>query len=248
MRILKKILLIAWSIFCFIGITWNFSYYDIIDWLIVIPFVSIPYSLIFILFRKHDARKHLQRNGDGSNNITQTNSIATTLTETEQTPVATTTNIVTNDNSSDIQNKTQFLSTNAQKQFPKCNCDGCLKQENCKYGHTIYDEYTHERLSLADKFIMLSVFDELVFDELNIVAESNDIIIDDTCLTNVKLLLKQPYESLRNTLDYLQAEKKQYVSFGKCGRAYYNFMQMNNRINCVKKALKEYKSNTYNTD
>lgn len=88
MRILKKILLIIWSIFCFIGIIGNFSHYDIIDWLIVIPFVLIPYFLIFKLFRKHDTNKQLQKNSAGRNNATQPNSFVTTLTEAEQMQVA----------------------------------------------------------------------------------------------------------------------------------------------------------------
>ena len=38
----------------------------------------------------------------------------------------------------------------------KCNCDGCYKQTTCPYGHMIYDEITHERMTLSDKFIMLT--------------------------------------------------------------------------------------------
>ena len=119
--------------------------------------------------------------------------------------------------------------------YPKCNCDGCSKQSHCKYGHIIYDEFTKERMNLADKFIMLSAFG---MDSFTPSAEPMNIITDIQDLYSEKKIDTYPKDIVENTLSYLQEEKKLYLSFGKCGRAYFNYMKMNGPISNLKAVLK----------
>ncbi len=52
MKILKIIFIIIWTIYCFIGIVRNYWHYDILDWLIISLFVSIPYLIIWFSLHK----------------------------------------------------------------------------------------------------------------------------------------------------------------------------------------------------
>lgn len=126
-----------------------------------------------------------------------------------------------------------------QKTAPKCNCDGCPKQETCEYGHVVYDDITSERMTLTDKFIMLSTFDYPI-SSLDISAYGE--IINPGDLHNYKKITSYSKDILQSTLTYLQDEKKSYLSYGKCGRSYFNFMKMNVPLENVKKAIKECKS------
>lgn len=119
------------------------------------------------------------------------------------------------------------------RKFPKCNCDGCHKQGNCQYGHVIYDEFTGERMSLFDKFMMLNVC-ETDFPEASIVVATNEELHD------MSLLMKLDKEALYETLEYLQNIKKWYYDYGKCGKAYFNFMKMGDEILLVKETIREY--------
>ena len=123
------------------------------------------------------------------------------------------------------------------KKYPKCNCDGCLKQEECEYGHIIYEEFTNERLTLFDKFMMLHAFD--IFAP---VEEGYGNIATNEEVHNKKMLLNLDKDTLMNTMNYLQEQKKKYLAVGKCGRAYFNFMKMGDEIKLVKEAIKEYDS------
>ncbi len=125
------------------------------------------------------------------------------------------------------------LSTNTH--YPKCNCDGCPNQSLCEYGHIIYDEFTKERMTLADKFIMLNTFE---MDSFTPNLEPINIISDMQDLYDGKRIDTYPKDIVENTLSYLQEEKKLYLSFGKCGRAYFNYMKMNGPINNLKSVLK----------
>lgn len=119
--------------------------------------------------------------------------------------------------------------------YPKCNCDGCPKQPDCKYGHMIYDDITKERITLADKFIMLTTLETTSFphsfEPVNIISNMQDIY-------SIKTANAYSKDVIENTLSYLQEEKKLYLSFGKCGRAYFNYMKMNGPIEILKSALK----------
>lgn len=117
---------------------------------------------------------------------------------------------------------------------PKCNCDGCQKQENCEYGHVIYDEITRGRMSLFDKFAMVESL------EFDVSTEKFGKIATIQELHDKRLLLKIDKNVLYNTLNYLQEMQKAYYAFGKCGRAYFNFMKMGDEISLVKEAIKEY--------
>lgn len=123
--------------------------------------------------------------------------------------------------------------------YPKCNCDGCPKQEECEYGHTIYDEVTNERMTLVDKFMMLHALDG--FECAN---DNNFNIATNEELHDKRLLLKLDEDTLGNTLHYLQNQKKQYIALGKCGRAYFNFMKIGDEIVLVKEAINEYNNNS----
>lgn len=129
-----------------------------------------------------------------------------------------------------------------RNQRSNCNCNGCSKQNVCEYGYIIYDEFTKERLTLADKFIMLNTFKMDSF-KPNI-DRSIDIIWDIQDLSDAKKIITYPKDVIQNTLFYLQEEKKIYLAFGKCGRAYFNFMNMNGPINNLKSILKINKTQT----
>lgn len=117
-----------------------------------------------------------------------------------------------------------------------CNCDGCPKQEVCTYGHIIYDEITGERMTLVDKFITLTVLNDR---ELKVTSKFDTAIIPDEHWHDIKLLLGYSNEELKNTLMHLQEMKKNYTTFGKCGRYYFSFMKMNDMISNLKKAIRE---------
>lgn len=121
-------------------------------------------------------------------------------------------------------------------QHPNCNCNGCSRQNVCEYGYIIYDEFTKERLTLADKFIMLNTFEMNSFKPNT--SDAIDIIQDIQDLYDTKRISTYPKDVIQNTLFYLQEEKKLYLAFGKCGRAYFNFMGMNGPINNLKSILK----------
>lgn len=128
----------------------------------------------------------------------------------------------------------QVLSEMRVKNVPKCNCDGCIKQEECEYGHIVYDEITNERLSLADKFMIVGIFD---FDKSS--YDFGNVATNEE-LYNKKLLLKLEKDVLHNMLNYLQEMKKAYYEFGKCGKAYFNYMKMGDEISLVKEVIREY--------
>lgn len=124
--------------------------------------------------------------------------------------------ITTNVNTKDANNLRM-----SAKELPKCNCDGCPKQENCEYGHVIIDEITGERLTLADKFSFLHAFDNY--------EPSGDEYTDIATIEerhHQKKLLVMDESKLLRTLEYLDKQKKMYYEAGKCGRAYYSFMNM----------------------
>lgn len=115
--------------------------------------------------------------------------------------------------------------------YPKCNCDGCPNQESCRYGHIIYDEIDKKRLSLTDKFIMLHAFDKFVP-----VGDYEDIATIEEC-RNQNQLIKLDEEKIIRTLNYLQEEKNLYLAVGKCGRAYYNSMNLGGILKFVEECL-----------
>ncbi len=107
------------------------------------------------------------------------------------------------------------------KELTKCNCDGCPNQDNCEYGYIVIDEITGERLTLADKFMLLHAFDnyEPEGDEYTDIATMEE-------RHRQKILITMDEEKLLRTLEYLDKQKKLYYKVGKCGRAYYSFMNM----------------------
>lgn len=119
------------------------------------------------------------------------------------------------------------------RKFPKCNCDGCPKQDRCQYGHVIYDEFTRDRMTLADKFMLLDIC-KSDFPEASLVVATNEELHD------MSLLMKLDKDALCETLEYLKNIKKWYYDYGKCGKAYFSFMKMENEISLVKRTIKEY--------
>jgi len=122
-----------------------------------------------------------------------------------------------------------------EKQLAKCNCDGCPNQETCEYGYIIYDEFDGH-LSLADKFIFIGGCDVVK------PVSNREDIIDTRFLRNKKELYKQSKEKLKNTLYFLQEQKKKIYSIGKCGKAFFKYDLMENEINFVKEVLRDYDS------
>ncbi len=52
LKIYTIIFAILWTIFCAIGVSGNFSHYQLKDWIFIIPFVTIPYIVIVRLLYK----------------------------------------------------------------------------------------------------------------------------------------------------------------------------------------------------
>ena len=73
---------------------------------------------------------------------------------------------------------------------------------------------------------------------------SIDIIWNIQDLHDSEKINTYPKDVIQNTLFYLQEEKKIYLAYGKCGRAYFNFMNMNGPINNLKSILKVLKTQT----
>lgn len=133
-------------------------------------------------------------------------------------------------------NNAQAHRNKNQNRTAKCNCDGCPKQDTCEYGHIIYDDITHERMTLADKFIMLESFNTDSFTPN--LDNQGEIISNIQDLYSIKSISTYSKKIMQNTLFYLQEQKKLYLFYGKCGRAYFNLMNMNVPINNLKSALK----------
>lgn len=57
MKILKRIFLTVWTLWCLLGIISTFSYWEIGDWIFIIPFVSTPYLIIWFVSYKVKKRK-----------------------------------------------------------------------------------------------------------------------------------------------------------------------------------------------
>lgn len=128
------------------------------------------------------------------------------------------------------------LSVSTESKNPKCNCDGCFRQKECEYGHVIYDEVDKSRMTLFDKFMMLHLVDGMEPIEFN----GNIATVEE--VHNKKLLFQLDKDTLLNTLNYLQEQKKRYLAVGKCGKAYFSFMKMEDEIVLVKETIKEYDS------
>ena len=80
---------------------------------------------------------------------------------------------------------------------------------------------------------MLSAFENIDFN-----IKDSDNVIPQEFLRDTRKLQQFSLEELKNTLSYLESIKTQYTNFGKCGKAYYNFMHMNSEIDVVKEAIK----------
>jgi hypothetical protein len=119
---------------------------------------------------------------------------------------------------------------------PKCNCDGCHRQEKCEYGHMIFDEYSDDRLTLFDKFTLAFEFS----DEYKLPSSDRTIVTDTQALHSVNKLYGIEKSILDDTLQYLLNVKKWYYEFSKCGKSYYDFMHLENEIITVKEAIKKY--------
>lgn len=118
--------------------------------------------------------------------------------------------------------------------FPKCNCDGCPRQEKCRFGHVIYDEFSGERMTLFDKFMLLDICGNDMPPEGSVTLATNEELHD------MQLLMKLDKDAICETLDYLLEMKKWYYAYGKCGKAYFSFMKMENEISLVKESIRQY--------
>ena len=125
------------------------------------------------------------------------------------------------------------LNHNHSVQYPKCNCDGCPKQENCQYGHVNSDWLDGSRLSLVDKFILVNGdLEPAEPPGIATLSQRHD-------LQKLRALNK---ECLQETLKYLEQLRQFYYTCGKCGPAYFRFMNIQGELRLVKQALKEYDS------
>ena len=127
--------------------------------------------------------------------------------------------------------------SNIQASKIKTNCDGCCKQNTCKYGYLVYDEIENFRLTLSDKFIFsggIYCFDDSSFDKKSIASTEE--------LHDMKALKNMDIDKLINTFNYIQERKIAYCNFGKCGRSYFNEMGYNDEKKCVKEAIDSVKN------
>jgi len=115
--------------------------------------------------------------------------------------------------------------------YPKTNCDGCPNQHFCKYGYVVYDDFDNSKMTLVDKFTMLYALD-------NFEPEGNwEDIANLMERHNGQQLMEMDIDKLHRTLDYLQKQKALYLATGKCGRAEFNFLGINNEITLLKKII-----------
>ena len=118
----------------------------------------------------------------------------------------------------------------------KNNCDGCYKQTTCKYGYIIYDDITYNRMALWEKYIMLG---GLTWgNKINDIELKCNISWYVVC--DLRKLCKEEKNNIIKLYRILLSEKKFYYSFGKCGRAYWNYNSMNSLIEIVKNAIDYY--------
>ncbi len=113
--------------------------------------------------------------------------------------------------------------------MPKCNCDGCPKQDTCQYGHVIVDYLDGSRLSLADKYMFLDTSEPEAPKGIASLEQRHDL----------RKLNKLSKECLQKTLEYLVELRQYYYGYGKCGSAYYRFMNISGELQLVEQALKE---------
>ncbi|NBH61602.1 hypothetical protein D1155_08065 [Anaerotruncus sp. 80] len=131
------------------------------------------------------------------------------------------------------KNKTEnIMEKYSTSNMPKCNCDGCPKQDTCQYGHVITDYFDGSRLSLADKYMLLDTSEPEAPKGIATLEQCHD----------VRKLKKLNRECLQETLEYLVQLRQYYYDYGKCGSAYYRFMNMSGELQLVKQALKELNS------
>lgn len=221
LKIIKVLLGIIWFLYCFIGITTNFTHYDFADWIVVITILLCPFIIYYAITKRRTSS--IPREAQHPSPRSDLHIKPTIKLHHPQ-----------------IASTSKVDTETSVKSHPKCNCDGCPKQENCKYGHVISDEF-EGKLSLFDKYMLLNSFEK--FED---VYDSQEKIATNEELHNLKLLLKLDKQCLINTKTFLEAQKQWLLSQGKCGRSYFYFMNMHKEIQLVDEAIKNY--DFYNRD
>lgn len=121
--------------------------------------------------------------------------------------------------------------------LPKCNCNGCHKQDSCKYGHLIYDEFDNSKLNLSDKFIMNFSIEE---SNMHKIVWANKDTVGQNNKHNNRQLARENKIKLLNTLECLEEEKKWYLNVGKCGQQYFKFINGDGVITQLKDVIKKH--------
>ena len=107
------------------------------------------------------------------------------------------------------QSKSSINKSKNHKYTKTNNCNGCLKQETCKYGYYTYDE-----------------FDKRINQYINRYSQQNKFNIEDI-------------EWLEKYLNYEQQNLNRYNEFGKCGKAYARYMKLDYLVKDIKLKLKD---------
>lgn len=116
----------------------------------------------------------------------------------------------------------------------KCNCDGCRYQEECKYGHVVYDEFENSKMALWEKFHAMHAQHVQMLEKVYL--NRNECLKKDMDYTEKLKVLESINEALDDLFDYCN-------SCGKCGKAYLKFnlyIVVNKEI---KQELKKLKGN-----
>lgn len=89
-------------------------------------------------------------------------------------------------------------------------------------------------MTLFDKFMLLDICENDMPPEGPVTLATNEELHD------MQLLMELDKDAICETLDYLLEMKKRYYAYGKCGKAYFGFMKMENEISLVRESIRQY--------
>lgn len=110
------------------------------------------------------------------------------------------------------------------------NCNGCKKQEKCKYGCYTYDRIDKRQWTLWEKFMMLSMLRDTNSDETKTLEKPKEIDIYINKFAKQTKFNIEDLGWLEKYLEYEQKELNSYMEFGKCGKAYARYMKLGSLV------------------
>ena len=134
------------------------------------------------------------------------------------------------------QSKSSINKSKNHKYTKTNNCNGCLKQETCKYGYYTYDEFDKRQWALWEKFIALGFDNNIKVDFINRPEEINQYINRYSQQNKFNI---EDIEWMEKYLNSEQQNLNRYNAFGKCGKAYARYMKLDYLVKDIKLKLKD---------